>query len=485
MFKIISSIGLSTFQITHHVTDTRPVLPLRTSTSATLSDTASSTGPFFQSDADGGPKLRHVRGGVRELKAQDRSRESRRSNDDNKKLDRIPRDKSRDERSRDKSRDSRIRLRIREKSRDRLTIRNGGDATTFDILREKSSVQEAVPDKLGKSGKGDGREPRKLSKQNTYIFQNGRNAKYQEQQKHDDDIPPPVPEHSLSYRLRQSVDSQDYSTVLDDLSRLRLKKDEEDEECLYAEICDNIYSTTVVSSSSDQDSRSSSFNRPSNRTPGHNWSFGTGSSDDNHYSFTLLRQDVGRSYFGFTSRDGTSNGDGSVTSREGVSSNRDGVTPLRRVTPLRDGVTPLREGVTPLRDGVTPLRDGVTPLRDGVTPLRDGVTPLRDGVTPLRDGVTPLRDGVTPLRDGVTMNSKSNLLNQEEIIPNFRVSRLRSNGHNWGEIVLPSREEIIPTSVNSRLRNFGFSAADIVPSRRFISSARHAYRPPSPTASPC
>ncbi|KAF2355406.1 CABIT domain [Trinorchestia longiramus] len=298
-------------KITHHVTDTRPVYPARSSPSATLSDTASSTGLVSPAEQDGGRRLRHVRG-VRELKAQDRSRESRKSDDQN--AERISRDKSRtrdksrDERIRDKSKDSKLRLRIREKSRDRLTIRNGSDATSFDILREKSNVQESVLEKFSKVNKSEGKEPRKVSKQNTYIFQNVRNTKFQEKKKESEDIPPPVPEHSLSYRLRQSVDNQDYSTVLDDVSRLQRPKiiEEDEDECQYAEICDNIYSTTVISSSSDQDSSTSSYNHRVNRTgrgdrlsSSHNWSFGTGgtsSSDDNHYSFTLLRQDVGQSY---------------------------------------------------------------------------------------------------------------------------------------------------------------------------------------------
>lgn len=330
LLKALSSISLSILfkQITHHVTEMRSINPMRTSPTTTLSDGGSSTRRVSPVEGELGGKLRHFRGGLRELKAQDRSRDSRRSGQEgsiserpsrdmsrdgrsrDKSRDGRSRDKSKDGRSRDKSKDSKLRLRVREKSRDRLTIRNGsGDANSFDILREKSKVQENVIETSGKFSKQDGKvaETRKLSKQNTYIFQNGRNAKYQDKKKESEDIPPPVPQHSLSYRLRQSVDNQEYSTVLDDLTLLQQNRviEEEEDECQYAEICDNIYSTTVRSSSSDQDSSSSSYNRRHGHntrlgrfTSSHNWSFGTGtsSSDDNQYSFTLLRQDVGQSY---------------------------------------------------------------------------------------------------------------------------------------------------------------------------------------------
>lgn len=298
----------------------RRALPYCSSPSATLSDTASSTGvispPSGRDDSKRG--LRHTRG-LRELKARDRSRESRRetkTGGDSQKQDRSrdksrsdkARDKSKDGRSRDKSKDSKLRIRIREKSRDRLTIK-APDTTSFDILREKSKFRpESVILKDEKLDKFNGKasENRKISKQNTYIFQNGRSTKYQDKKNDINLSPPPVPEHSLNYHLRQSIDSQDYSIAVDDIrARRRRSSLEEEDECQYAEICDNIYSTTVLSSSSDQDSMSSSYNRMNNRgtrrqrfTSNQNWSFGTGtsSSDDNQYSFTLLRQDVGQSY---------------------------------------------------------------------------------------------------------------------------------------------------------------------------------------------
>ena len=299
-------------QITHHVTERRPLFGPTRLHNSSFSDSASSTG-LLPAECDN--RTRHTRG-LRELKARDRSRESRRCDKDNR-IDRSKdkiktakgRDKSRDGRLRDKSKESKLRLRIREKSKDRLVV---NDTSSFDILREKSSNQDSIDIKKEKSC--DKSDNRKLSKQNTYIFQNCR--KFQEKNQ---DLPPPVPEHSLSYRLKQSIDSQDYSTVLDDIRSPRVLPETPEEECQYAEICDTFYSTTVISSSSEQDSRNSSFNhrrfgRPSRRdgfissSTNQNWSFGTGtssSSEDNHYSFTLLRQDLGHSFIrgGFSAGD--------------------------------------------------------------------------------------------------------------------------------------------------------------------------------------
>ena len=276
------------------------------------------------------------------------------------------RETSNESRGRAKSKDSKLRLRIREKSKDRLSsVKVSGDATSFDILRQhitssSSSTPQIITSNVDKIEKSKHSEIRKLSKQNTYIFQNERNAKYQDKNK---DPPPPVPEHSLSYRLKRSMEGQDYSLVLDAVRQPHTiqEQTEDEDDSIYAEICDNYYSSNnvVQSTSSEQELHSSSFvnacrisaperfisstdqnwsfssltnnsrsstgntrsssentrsstdisrsssdnirNRSSDRSNGTYGTSISSSSDDHHYSFTLLRQEVGNGSFMKTS----------------------------------------------------------------------------------------------------------------------------------------------------------------------------------------
>ena len=318
------------FQVTHHVTERRTSLlpPLRTSS---LSDTTSSTGLLTDSE---GSAVRSRRdrsretpwnssrvSGPRLFSSRDKSRDGR------------YRDKSKDGRYRDKSKESKLRLKVRERSKERSSF----DATKSSSLVVRGFIETKNSTKNNvEKGKSTGDNFRKVSKQNTYIFQNGRNYKYSKQVNSDtnnkedlDTTSPPVPQHSLSYRLQQSLDNQDYSLVLDDIretykargiiSKEQLVKEDE-EESQYAEICETILPSNssaptdpdlMQSTSSSSNSRHSERNSRKDKFLSSNWSFGSGlsigSEDSSHqHSFTLLRQDVSQLSFlrgGFSAGD--------------------------------------------------------------------------------------------------------------------------------------------------------------------------------------
>ncbi|KAG7162270.1 uncharacterized protein LOC121874050 [Homarus americanus] len=204
------------------------------------------------------------------------------------------RDKSRDrlaglrigDRSREKSKENILRNR----SRDRLLVDRNKDwfldrnkekhlDKTKDKLEDngKDRLQGKSSNKLSEKGQQD---QRKLSKQNTYIFQNGRSTKVQEKKQEADAIS----------RLNKSIENLDYSRVVDDISPVQ---EDEDGEEHYAEICEYFMNKNGVSSKKDNNKREK---RKSTGDRDHNVHDPQCSDHDNNLSFTLLKKDIGGYY---------------------------------------------------------------------------------------------------------------------------------------------------------------------------------------------
>lgn len=174
----------------------------------------------------------------------------------------------------------------REKSRDRLDVRirdKTRDKSRDNILRSRSKEKllDHSPNKLNTKGQ----DQRKLSKQNTYIFQNGRSTRVQEKKQEADAV----------RRLNRSIENLDYSRVADDISPVHEEEEDEEGEEHYTEICEYILN------------KNSSHRHLKNERPGRQRSFGdkengnrqrTKGSDDveNNLSFTLLKKDIGGYY---------------------------------------------------------------------------------------------------------------------------------------------------------------------------------------------
>lgn len=176
-------------------------------------------------------------------------------------------------RSRDKSRD-RLGLKIHERSRDKSK-----DHILRDASRDK--LLDKPRNKLGEKGPQD---QRKLSKQNTYIFQKDRNVK----------VPDKKQEADAISRLNKSIENQDYSRVIDDISPVQEDAEEDEEEEHYAEICEYIISKKASRGKTER-KNCDKQRRFYDKENGHH---GSGSSfeDENNLSFTLLKKDIGGYY---------------------------------------------------------------------------------------------------------------------------------------------------------------------------------------------
>ncbi|KAK8398214.1 hypothetical protein O3P69_003851 [Scylla paramamosain] len=174
------------------------------------------------------------------------------------------------DRSRDKSKENLLRDRSKEKMRDRDRLKE----------RPKDKQQEREkfdgPNKLSEKSQ----DTRKLSKQNTYIFQKGRPSKMRDRRQEADAV----------NRLNKSIENLDYSRVADDISPVHETVEEEDH---YAEICDYI-----IGDKSGPGPRE--YNKREKRK-----SIGDRESsnyarqlrgDDANLSFTLLKKDIGGYY---------------------------------------------------------------------------------------------------------------------------------------------------------------------------------------------
>ncbi|MPC79239.1 hypothetical protein E2C01_073755 [Portunus trituberculatus] len=174
------------------------------------------------------------------------------------------------DRSRDKSKENLLRDRSKEKMRDRDRVKE----------RPKDKQQEREkfdgPNKLNEKSQ----DTRKLSKQNTYIFQKGRPSKMRDRRQEADAV----------NRLNKSIENLDYSRVADDISPVHETVEEEDH---YAEICDYIIGDKSGPGSREYNKRekrksigdreSSSYARQLR-------------GDDANLSFTLLKKDIGGYY---------------------------------------------------------------------------------------------------------------------------------------------------------------------------------------------
>ncbi|XP_069195356.1 uncharacterized protein [Procambarus clarkii] len=208
------------------------------------------------------------------------------------------RDKSRDRlaglRVLDKTRDNSKENLLRASSRDRLTERSRSrlQDKCKQLVREKDKQQDKTTDKLQEKcpSKVNGKthDQRKLSKQNTYIFQNLRSSKAQEKRQEADAV----------RRLNKSIENLDYSRVVDDISPLQGggddddEEEEEEEEQHYAEICDiiNKSGVTGMQDGNKREKRKSIGDRE------HSIHDLQPSDADNNLCFTLLKKDIGGYY---------------------------------------------------------------------------------------------------------------------------------------------------------------------------------------------
>lgn len=131
-----------------------------------------------------------------------------------------------------------------------------------------------------------GNDQRKLSKQNTYIFQNGRSTKVKERRQEADAVK----------RLNRSIENLDYSRVVDDISPLR--EAEEGEDNHYAEICDYINDKKDTEGGGGFRGSSSNHAREKRKSTGDREMNGFHDPHhlDNNLSFTLLKKDIGGYY---------------------------------------------------------------------------------------------------------------------------------------------------------------------------------------------
>ncbi|KAK3853941.1 hypothetical protein Pcinc_039543 [Petrolisthes cinctipes] len=134
-------------------------------------------------------------------------------------------------RERDHSREGRLPPTNKDKSRE-LRFRdfrrreNSVEKTKFTYHDRSSSLNNYPIKDSGLENKKNA-DIRKISKQNTYVLQNGKNSKQVEKK---------VESESSSFLSTASVENMDYSRVVDDISPIPEK--EEEGESHYAEICD-------------------------------------------------------------------------------------------------------------------------------------------------------------------------------------------------------------------------------------------------------
>lgn len=202
-------------------------------------------------------------------------------------------------RGRNKSRDRLVGLRIGDRTRDKSKenrLRDRSKDNPWDRNKEKlqdknKSKQDENKDKLqnkskekleGKSSSKlseKSQDQRKLSKQNTYIFQNGRSTKVQDKRQEADAV----------RRLNKSIENLNYSRVVDDISPVR---EEEDGDEHYTEICENIFSKNGESSK-DNNKREK---RKSASDTENGIQDQQSNDDENNLCFTLLKKDIGGYY---------------------------------------------------------------------------------------------------------------------------------------------------------------------------------------------
>ncbi|XP_069981992.1 GRB2-associated and regulator of MAPK protein 2 [Penaeus vannamei] len=168
----------------------------------------------------------------------------------------------------------------REKSRDRLAVRLGErarDKSRDNILRSRSkeTLLDHSPSKINCKGQ----DQRKLSKQNTYIFQNGRSPRTQQKKQEADAV----------RRLNRSIENLDYSRVADDISPVHEAEEGEDEEAHYTEICEYILNRkSPLKNERPGRQRSADKENGTRRAAGR--------APENNLSFTLLKKDIGGYY---------------------------------------------------------------------------------------------------------------------------------------------------------------------------------------------
>lgn len=187
----------------------------------------------------------------------------------------------------------RKKVRGRARSRDRLAGLRVNEKTKENILRDRSKdkpqgrdkAKQQVKEKDKLQGKPSrklyekGQDQRKLSKQNTYIFQNGRPTKVQEKRQEEDAVT----------RLNKSIENLDYSRVVDDISPVH-------EDDHYTEICENFLNKNGGPSKLESNNKCEKRKSAGDRELGSHDLHQTTNDDDNNLSFTLLKKDIGRYY---------------------------------------------------------------------------------------------------------------------------------------------------------------------------------------------
>lgn len=137
-------------------------------------------------------------------------------------------------RDRDPSRESRPSQSNRDKSKDKTrehrfrdfrSRENSVEKTKF-TYHDRSNSYNGFPFKDPSLENKKNADHRKISKQNTYVLQNGKSPKHVKKT-----------ESESSFQSTRSVENMDYSRVIDDISPI--PENEEESESHYAEICDN------------------------------------------------------------------------------------------------------------------------------------------------------------------------------------------------------------------------------------------------------
>lgn len=174
------------------------------------------------------------------------------------------------DRGRDKSKENLLRDRSKEKLRDR------------DKLKERPKDKHQEREKFDRPNKlsDKGQDTRKLSKQNTYIFQKGRPCKMRDRRQEADAV----------NRLNKSIENLDYSRVADDISPLHENVEEEDH---YAEICDYIIGGKGGPGPRENNKREKRKSTGDRDTSSHGRQL---RGDDANLTFTLLKKDIGGYY---------------------------------------------------------------------------------------------------------------------------------------------------------------------------------------------
>ncbi|KAK3853245.1 hypothetical protein Pcinc_040199 [Petrolisthes cinctipes] len=184
----------------------------------------------------------------------------------------------------------------RDRSIEKLLLRHSrSKEKLFDRYKDRQHEEKLQGKSANNKMDEKGNDQRKLSKQNTYIFQNGRSTKVKERRQEADAVK----------RLNRSIENLDYSRVVDDISPLR--EAEEGEDNHYAEICDYINDKkkkkeeeVVVEGlrviSHAREKRKSTGDRENGLHDSHPFSGEDNHHNDNNLSFTLLKKDIGGYY---------------------------------------------------------------------------------------------------------------------------------------------------------------------------------------------